>query len=313
MIRLQKNNFITQVLLVFSLLIFNSCEEFIEVNLDNKSITIFSPANNTVTSNFTQTFWWEEVKGAESYQLQIVKPDFTAIQQLIVDTTVSTTKFIYSLQPGTYQWRLRAKNGSSQTDYFTYNLTIDSTLDLSGQPVILSSPADNYYANSFSNTFTWQTMPNADSYILQILSGTTVINTQTSTALTSNYTFASQGEYQWRVFAQNSTSNSSYYTRTITIDTAKPNVPIPGFPLNDTLTADPIPFSWNNVETGISYQILISTDSTFASVTKDTITGDNFYDFYNASVGVYYFWKIRSVDNASNYSAYCTRKRVKRN
>lgn len=311
--RMRKNKLLMALSAILGLFSMVGCEEFIEINLEGKQITILAPVNNTVTSNFTQTFWWEEVKGAENYQLQIVKPNFIAIQQLILDTTIVTTKFFYTLQPGTYQWRLRAKNSSSQTEYFTFNLTIDSTLNLSGQPVILTSPTDNYYTNSFSNTFSWQTMPNADSYILQILSGATVISTQTSTALVSNYTFTAQGVYQWRVFAQNATSNSSYYTRTITIDTLKPDVPVLSYPLNDTITADPIPFEWNSVELGISYQILISTDSTFSSVTKDTITSNNFYDFYNATIGTYYFWKVRSIDNASNYSIYCTRKRVKRN
>ena len=307
-----KNKFILFAI-TLGLFMLNGCEEFIEINLSGKQITILSPADNTETSTFSQTFWWEEVEGAGNYQLQIVKPNFSAIQQLIVDTTVSTTQFTYTLQPGTYQWRIRAKNGSSQTSYFTYNLTIDSSLDLSGQPVVLISPTDNYFTNSFANSFNWQTLPSADSYILQILSGTTVINTQTSTALVSNYIFAAEGVYQWRVFAQNTTSNSSYYTRTITIDTAKPDLPVPSYPLNDTITDDPIPFAWNSVETGITYQILVSTDSTFGSITKDTITSDNFYNFYSSSIGIYYYWKVRSIDNASNYSQYCDRKRVKRN
>src|SRR5688572_12340162 len=111
----------------------SSCEDFFEPNLEKKDVVIIAPANGTVSSSFTQTFWWEELKGAEEYTLQIVKPTFSSVQQLILDTNVNGTKFYYTLQPGVYQWRLRAINNSSETDFVTYNLEIDSTLNLSGQ------------------------------------------------------------------------------------------------------------------------------------------------------------------------------------
>jgi hypothetical protein len=301
------------LLSLLGILMFGSCQDFIEVNLGKKNMTILSPANNTVSPNFNQIFWWEELKGADQYQIQIVKPAFSSIAEFITDTTVTTTKFLYTLHPGTYQWRIRAKNSSSATDFITYNLTIDSTLDLSGQHVILSSPADNYFTHSFSNTFIWQNMPNADSYIFQVLSGGSVISTQTSISLNSNYTFASEGIYQWRVFAQNSTSNSAYITRTITVDTTRPNIPVISFPIMDTITANPIPLTWNTVETGDSYRVQVSTDSTFTSVLKDTTTSNTVYDLINANVGQYYYWRVRAIDQALNQSNFSYRKRIKRN
>ena len=119
-----KNKLFLPVLLVVLFAGVYSCDDFIEKDLSKKSITILSPANNYTATSYTQLFWWEEVKGAEEYNLQIVKPSFANTQQLIVDTMVHSNQFSFTLQPGSYQWRLRALNNSSHTDYVVYNLKI---------------------------------------------------------------------------------------------------------------------------------------------------------------------------------------------
>ncbi len=48
-----------------------SCQDFISTNLSKKSITVLAPANNTVSTNYTQTFWWETLKGADSYNYKL--------------------------------------------------------------------------------------------------------------------------------------------------------------------------------------------------------------------------------------------------
>jgi len=292
-----------------------SCEDFIEKDLGGKVVTIYTPVNNTVSSNYTQTFWWESLNGAEKYRLQIVKPNFAVVQQLIVDTIVRSNQFVYTLQPGSYQWRLRAENNSSQSDYVTYNLTIDSSLNLSGQTLLLNSPADNFYTANFANTFTWFAMPSATDYVFGIFnsSGVQIGSYQNTTTTTLPYTFPAEGVYKWRVFAQNSQSISPYSERTITIDTTRPNVPAITFlPLNDTTSLQPIPLSWSSVEANASYRVLISTDTSFSTVVKDTTINALNYNFYGATIGTFYYWKVRAIDLAGNIGNYTTRKRFKR-
>ncbi len=311
-----KNRLLYSLLILSTCVFIYSCEDFIEVELSGKSVTILAPSNNTVSSSFNQLFKWEDLKGAEKYQLQIVKPNFSTIQQFVLDTTTTLTQFAYTLLPGSYQWRLRAMNNSSVTEYQTFNLTIDSTLDLSSSMVILTSPADNYYSKFMTNTFMWQSMSNADTYIFQLLSGGSPVS---STATTLNYTFSAEGTYQWRVYAQNSYSNSAFsLTRTIVIDLTAPSVPTPVFPVLDTITANPIPLQWNTTSTADSSHLLISTDSLFIVVTTKDTTIENTstavtYNFYSATVGLNYYWKVQDVDKAGNKSAYFTRRRIKRN
>lgn len=310
-----KHKIILQLLCVATSILLFSCEDFIERDLGGKTITIYAPANNAITSNYTQSFWWESLKGAERYKLQIVKPSFGAVQQLIVDTIIRTNQFVYTLQPGVYQWRLRGENNSSQSDYVTYNLTIDSSLNLSSQTLLLNSPIDNYYTNIFANNFSWFAMPNATDYVFGIFnsSGIQIGSYQSTTGTSLAYTYTAEGVYKWRVFAQNSQSSSPYSERTITIDTTRPMIPtITYLPLNDTTSLNPIPLSWNNVETNALYRVQIATDTNFTALIKDTTTISTGYSFYNATIGVFYYWKVKSIDLAGNMSIYTNRKRIKR-
>src|ERR1035437_411044 len=316
-----KNKFKFALLAGVASSIIYSCQDFIAVNLGKKSVTILAPANNTVSSSYTQLFKWEDLKGADSYQLQIVKPNFTTIAQFILDTTIHGTQFSYTLQPGAYQWRVRAKNNSSNTDYVVLNLTVDTTLNLASQKVPLSSPIDNYYSNTMTNTFNWFTLPYANSYVFEVLSAGSPISIQPSTTTTLNYTFTAEGAYQWRVYAQNNFGNSSYNTWTVNIDITAPPTPTPVFPVFDTITANPVPLKWTCSGTGFattdSTHLQISTDSTFSVVTtKDTTiantTSPTTYNVYTAIVGTYYFWKVQAMDRAGNKSAYFTRRRFKR-
>jgi hypothetical protein len=212
-----------------------------------------------------------------------------------------------------YQWRIRAKNSSSETQFATRTITIDSTMNLSGQILQLSLPADNSFINTFTKTFSWQTLPNTQYYIFQVLQNGSLVETNTLTTTSASYSFLSEGTYQWRVFAQNSTSNSSYLTRTVTVDTTKPIIPSLLFPLSDTISTEPIQLGWNESEIDLTFRLQISTDSTFNSVTKDTTTAETTYNLYNTVIGQYYYWRVKAIDKATNQSSFSIRSRVKKN
>ncbi|MBA3971455.1 MAG: hypothetical protein H0X46_04815 [Bacteroidetes bacterium] len=313
-----KNKIICCISLLVLYIGLYSCRDFIEVELSGKSVVILAPTNNTQSPSYSQLFKWEELEGAESYQLQIVKPSFATIQQFVVDTNTTATQFSYTLQPGSYQWRIRGMNNSSHSEYVTYNLIIDSTLDLSSSVVLLISPNDNLNSNVMTRIFSWDDMPFADNYILQISGPVSTL--ESTTATSASHAFTLEGTYLWKVYAQNSYSNSGYTTRTIIIDATAPAMPVPVFPLLDTITANPIPLQWNTSFGADSSHILISTanDSLFSSAPlKDTTilkTGTSMtYNFYSAAIGAKYFWKVQDVDLAGNKSAYFARRRIIRN
>lgn len=309
-----KNKIILAAFSIALAMYVTSCTDIVSTNLSRSFITILAPANNFVSQNYTQQFWWQEVEGADNYNLQIVKPSFAAGQQLIVDTTISGNRYSQTLQPGTYQWRVRAQNNTSNTDYVTYNLTIDSTLNLSNQLVLLNTPTDNFYADTLSQDFSWFAMPNATEYIFRILtpSGVQIGNSLSTPTTAISYTFPGEGTYKWRVSALNSQSSSPATEYTITIDITQPIIPVLTFsPINDTTRLKPVPLSWNSLEANASYNLQISTDSTFTSVVKDTTTSDLSYNFHNPITNQFYFWRLRAIDLAMNTGAYSERRKFK--
>lgn len=305
-----KNKILIPVILgiIFSLLY--SCQDFIEVDLAKKSIIVLAPANNTASSSSSQLFWWEELKGADKYNLQIVKPGFSSVQQLILDSTITNNRFSYSLLPGVYQWRVRAMNNSSYTEYVIYNLTIDSSLNLSNLWVSLMSPADNYSSNSYTQAFTWQPLNNADSYLFQILLSGSVIGTQTLTTTTANFTFTAEGTYQWRVLAQNgnSTSLAANATRNIIIDNTPPAAPVLTLPATNDSVPNPVNLEWTADVSATMDSVFVYADTNLTVLVTSVLTTSLSYSF-TGTVGQDYFWRIRSRDAAGNWSAYSTRRK----
>jgi len=314
-----KNKFIILIVAICIASTYYSCSEFISVNLRKKSLTVLAPSNGTISTNYTITFWWEKLKGADMYELQVVQPDFNNIQKLFLDTVITTNKFSMTFAPGDYQWRVRAMNNSSNTDYVNYWFTIDSSLDLASQTLLLLSPANNVYKNTLTHTFSWSPLSNADNYVFQLFDSSGVAAGAAQSVITNSVTntFTSQGVFKWRVFAQNAISSSPYSERTIIVDTAKPSMPIFVSPVKDTSSLNPIPLVWNISSSADYSHLLISTDSTFTVInTKDTLiantTNPLTYKLFSATIGTYYYWKVQSIDKAGNVSSYFTKRRITR-
>lgn len=304
-------NYIAYIFIfIISIVFFTSCKDIVETDLSGKNIAILSPVNNTVSANFSQTFWWQEIEGAITYKLQVVKPSFSSIQELTLDTTIAVNQFSFTLLPGSYQWRVKAMNGSSDTDYSVCNLTIDSTLDLSNQWVLLNSPIDNDSSAQATHSFSWQTLSNTDSYLFQIVMNGLPIYTQTLTTTSINYTFLNDGAYQWRVFAQNATSTSSPVnaTRNITIDRVAPSIPVLSSPMANDSVSNPINLSWTSDPTYAYDSVYVYADTNLTVLVANGISTNQTYS-YIGIVGQDYFWRVRSVDAVGNKSSYTNRRK----
>jgi hypothetical protein len=105
------------VVFVSSLSILTGCETAFEPDLRDKQVTLISPVNNISTTDTIQTFYWEILDGATEYQLQIVSPRFDSVARLIEDTITGKNTFLIDLDTNNYQWRVRAINSSTFSDY----------------------------------------------------------------------------------------------------------------------------------------------------------------------------------------------------
>ena len=295
------------VLITFTILSFYSCEDFIEEDIDDEMVSLLAPANNLTTIQLTHTFWWDWVNGAETYNMQLVEGSFGSVSQFLLDTTITRNKFEYTLYPGSFQWRVRGMNNGSETYYTTFSLTIDSSLDISSQQLILSSPTDNYITNNTNITFSWNSLLNSDNYLIEVhentWTGNLVFGPQVITANSYSVTLP-EGTLVWGVQGRNTTSNTStaFSTRTLTIDTTAPNIVTLNSPAdNATLNNVYNTYTWiqgANTGTTLIDDISFYSDAAATNLVKTIqATGTSHQD--SLGTGTFY-WRVQSTDAAGN-------------
>lgn len=298
---------------LLGILLYSCRKDFIVEDIEDKSITVIAPANNLTTTNNQVTFWWEELDGAEKYKIQVVKPSFASVTQIIADTSLSGTKFSLSLQPGSYQWRIQATNAGGSTDFQTYNLTVDTTSNLSGLTVSTIGPVTNYLTNKLRVEFSWNALNAADKYqIILLNSGNGTIKDTTTVLTTYTYNFSSQGAYSWKVRALNDFSISQFNaTLTFTIDLTAPAAPVLTSPINGSIVTPTNNLVWTRVGApDAKYDsIFVASDSLFTNVLSKTktysqIIAINSLNNTPPATGNTYWWKLKSIDSVGNASVF---------
>ena len=109
-----------------------SCDDIFIEDISNRELSIICPNDNwelelqdDSTTTADVVFWWEYLKGADYYDLQLVSPEFSNIDKLLFDVVVdSTNKYDVILPAGYYQWRIRARNSSFSTDYVIRSFSV---------------------------------------------------------------------------------------------------------------------------------------------------------------------------------------------
>jgi len=91
------------------------CEDGFENDLTGEKVQLLAPANNVISEDSLQTFYWEPLDGATAYQVQIVSPRFDSIIRLETDTLTSRNQIKFQLRIGQYSWRVKAINNSSNS------------------------------------------------------------------------------------------------------------------------------------------------------------------------------------------------------
>jgi hypothetical protein len=101
-----------------------SCEDILETNISDKQVLLQTPADADSISTGNITFWWNELKGARSYQLLIVSPDKLNPAALLLDSTITNNQFTFQLSEGKYQWCVKGINDGYQTEFTCRSLEV---------------------------------------------------------------------------------------------------------------------------------------------------------------------------------------------
>lgn len=290
--------------LAFSL---TSCKEFIEPSLEHQKIKAIAPAEGTETSSYQLTFWWEGHVDALAYRLQVVAPSFAAAQQMILDTLVKTDRFTYTLDPGNYQWRVRAENGSSQTAYVTNSFKVYPST-LTEQSVQLVAPAHQLYTANATLSYQWLKLFGASAYRLQIdrnnFSNEQNLDVNVLTDnLSYSHTLLTEGNYQIRVRAENATENSKWSAvRTMTYDISPPAQVSLSSPANRQTLAKPFNLTWSAINDATQYELAVyqSDSVTLYHSSFPQLLNTTSYNFNMGSAGENLVWRVRAIDRAGN-------------
>jgi len=306
-----KRNKLFQTLLFIAIIFLHQgCKDVFSNDITRGRLNIVSPSDSFVTNNSNVPFIWDALDGAETYHLQIVQPSFDSIQQLIADTMIVDTKYIFSFLPGKYQWRIRAENSGSTTTYIVRNIVVDTNSNLSGQQFNVSGPADNYVISSSVINFSWLSFPSANVYEYILLdTNNNTLQDKTTIQIIFTDTLA-EGIYLWKARALNTINNTSTLFSTprhITVDLTPPVPSIPNTPANNSLDTNAVTLTWTRPSDVYADSIIVATDLLFQNVTNSaSVTSASYYVLPFLVLNQPYFWRIRSRDIAGNWSTYST-------
>jgi len=299
------------ILLFFATMSLTSCSDIIEPSIAKKQISAEAPANNYQSASYTVNFWWDQVDNALKYHLQVVTPKFDSVASLVLDTVVKSTRFSFSFNPGKYQWRVRAENGSSQTEYSQGRTFTIFPSSIKQQQVQLGGPANNLLTNQSNITFNWNSIYGATKYQLEIdtnnfVNESSLVYNQTTPGQQLNFTLNKDQNYQWRVRAENDTAQSQwssiYY---FSYDHTPPAIVSLTAPANAQTISLPVTLQWSPSASAVRYKLYVyQSDSTtlFSSAFPMTLTTTS-YNFNQGSSGAKIYWKVTAVDATGNESS----------
>jgi len=306
------------LLSILSIYLF-SCKDFFEEDLQKQEIKIIVPTNNTISTNTNITFDWEDIKGAIEYRIQVASPSFNNSSLFYMDSTVDVSTLVLTLLPNEYQWRVRAENNSSQTNYSDImNLKIDSSYNLNSQSILLYTPEDNLYSNQSTFNFTWQNLYSADYYQFVLKNGTNwntasiIIDTLITQANFLNDSTLSEGHYVWSIKAHNNLPSYTNFAseNTIHIDLTPPNTPnlnLPNATTTNLFTDSTYLFDWSRasnigtVQSELIDSLYIYSDTIQTPIFKYLSIQEDTLIKLPHTAGTYY-WNIKTFDKAGNES-----------
>jgi len=265
--------------------------------------TLLTPANGTTNVPVSTTLNWNPAANSESYQLQVSTSNSfstTLINQSgIIATTFSVTGLSNST---TYYWRVNAKNPDGTSDWSSVWNFATVTQPLA-TPTLLS-PSDGATNQTTALSLSWNTVPEAQSYRLQVSVSssfsTTVVNDSTITSTSKQLSgLSSNTQYFWRVQARNSNETSTWSSiRSFTTAMQTLSVPSLVSPANGAANQPTIiTLVWNSVPDAQYYRLQVSTSSSFpASGIYDSTFSTTARQINIFSPNVSYYWRVSALN-----------------
>ena len=275
------------------------------IDLPPTAPTLLSPADGATSVSVTPALSWTSVLGATSYRVQ-VGTDATLTQPLTYTDTVNGTILdMPILQTATtYYWRVCAANLAGQGPWSVIRsfTTIDPSQALT--PPVLVSPANGASGVARPVVLSWQSVPSATRYEVQIaeLSNFGTLTFSKNDISASTYTvqgLLGNTQYYWRVRAVTDYASSEWSTVRNFVTAPSPTTPpapLLKTPKNGAAgVLRPIHFEWYPATNANYYELQISPYGYFPYLfySNNNIPTASI-DVSGLSANKTYFWRVRA-------------------
>jgi len=256
---------------------------------------LVNPSNNQTKTDTSLTFRWNKINNATGYKLQYtLDKDFLSSNVTEVSATDSFYVQTGLKQDTTYYWRVKVVSGvktsnwSTKFKFFTYVR----------KPALTTiSTTDKKINIAWAHNSIW----NVKSF--KIFRGTSDNPTQLLDSISSsNLTYTDNVEngirYYYRIKTVNTDNVESEYSNQLFANSF--NKTSLESPSNNAVKEQLKPtFKWSAIDNTTKYNIQISKDSTFASITELDTTISKTELLYQKSLtqNTFYYWRLRNGDD----------------
>ncbi len=278
------------------------------LDLPNKPNPLF-PLNNSTEVTTSPTIKWSPVLNAFSYQIQVSSSSsFGSLDHDVITPDVNQLQLSIENGLTNYYYRIRAINNlgeSSWSDVITFRTRLAFPKAV--------SPAQLENGLGSNVAFNWSSVPQAQSYWLQLSNSKNFENTRIADESgLSQTTFTVMGlsdnnTYYWRLKAERVGSESDWSPiREFTVN-LPPATPLPITPENGQVNSDTlnVKFQWGPVLNANDFQIQISRTELFQETDFDEVATLTEISIPRLQSQTTYYWRVRArnIGGQSAWSA----------
>ncbi len=265
------------------------------------------PTNNSVNiATNNSTISWAAMPNASNYEIQVAtNSNFS--NNITTFNTTATSQNLTGLTEGiNYYWRVRASNLIFTSNWST---AWKFTTETFATPAALIAPSNNALnAAVASANFSWNALPNAVEYDLQISENniwtSNIRNYSVTNTSKTVDTFAQNTTYYWRVRGRNALTNVSDWSAAWQFKTTQLATPTLVTPINNTqnIPVAGTTLSFNNVPNSANYEIEIAPTPTFNAgvISRTTLANNLTTTTGNLQADYEYYWRVRGVNVGGN-------------
>jgi len=278
------------------------------LDLPNKPSPLF-PSNNSTEVTTSPTIKWSPVLNAFAFQIQVsTNSSFGSTEHDVVIPDDNQLQLLIQNGLTNYYYRIRAINNlgeSSWSDVFTFRTRL-------AYPKAVS-PAQLENGLGSSVVFNWNSVPQAQSYWLQLSNSKNFENTliadesglsQTTFTVTG---LSDNNTYYWRLKAERVGSESDWSPTTQFTVNLPPAAPLTISPENGLVSSDTlsVKFQWGPVLNANDFQIQISRSELFQETDFDEVTILTEISIPRLQSQTTYYWRVRArnIGGESAWSA----------